>query len=131
MGKLVTRRFHDSKGKRFAPPGDTSPLFFIEISFEKRKVIIYAYTQRIYFSRQMAKAVRKNVMFMWIAGRQRPDFRTINHFRSKRMKDVLEAVFTAVLEFLVKENYVKLEHDFVDGTKIESRRIRAGRPKSR
>jgi len=70
-------------------------------------------------------------MFMWIAGRQRPDFRTINRFRSKRMKNVLEAVFTAVLKFLVKENYVKLEHDFVDGTKIESRRIRAGRPKSR
>nr|WP_285228825.1 transposase [Paenibacillus sp. ISL-20] len=33
------------------------------------KVIVYAYTQRIYFSRQIAKAVRENVMFMWIAGR--------------------------------------------------------------
>ncbi|MFE0557645.1 hypothetical protein ACFW1P_17220 [Paenibacillus sp. NPDC058910] len=29
-------------------------------------------------------------MFMWIAGRQRPDFRTINRFRSEGMKDVLE-----------------------------------------
>ena len=34
------------------------------------KVIVYAYTQRIYSSRQIAKAVRENVMFMWIAGRQ-------------------------------------------------------------
>lgn len=84
------------------------------------KVIIYAYTQRIYSSRQIAKAVRENVMFMWIAGRQRPDFRTINRFRSERMKDVLETVFTAVLQFLVEENYVKLEHYFVDGTKIEA-----------
>lgn len=33
------------------------------------KVIFYAYTQRIYSSRQIAKAVRGNVMFMWIAGR--------------------------------------------------------------
>lgn len=47
------------------------------------KVIIYAYSQRIYSSRQIAKAVRENVMFMWIAGRQRPDFRTINRFRSE------------------------------------------------
>ncbi len=84
------------------------------------KIIIYAYTQRIYSSRQIAKAVRENVMFMWIAGRQCPDFRTLNRFRSKRMKDVLEAVFTAVLKFLVEENYVKLEHYFVDGTKIEA-----------
>ncbi|MCZ8511101.1 transposase [Paenibacillus filicis] len=50
------------------------------------KVIIYAYNQRIYSSRQIAKAVRENVMFIWIAGRQRPDFRTINRFRSERMK---------------------------------------------
>nr|WP_276353805.1 transposase [Cohnella sp. YIM B05605] len=84
------------------------------------KVIIYAYTQRIYSSRQIAKAVRENIMFMWIAGRQRPDFRTINRFRSERMKTVLEAVFTAVLQFLAEENYVQLEHYFVDETKIEA-----------
>ena len=50
------------------------------------KVLVYAYTQRLYSSRQIAKAVRENVMFMWIAGRQKPDFRTINRFRSERMK---------------------------------------------
>lgn len=57
---------------------------------------------------------------MWLAGRQRPDFRTLNRFRSQRMKDVLETVFTAVLQFLADENYVSLEHYFVDGTKIEA-----------
>jgi len=84
------------------------------------KIIIYAYTQRIYSSRQIAKAVRENIMFMWLAARQRPDFRTINRFRSERMKDVLETIFTSILRFLVEENYVKLEHYFVDGTKIEA-----------
>nr|WP_074726875.1 transposase [Paenibacillus naphthalenovorans] len=49
-------------------------------------------------------------MFMWLAARQRPDFRTINRFRSERMKDVLETVFTAILGLLVEEKYVKLEH---------------------
>lgn len=84
------------------------------------KVIIYAYTQRIYSSRQIAKAMRENVPFMWVAARQTPDFRTINRFRSERMKNVLEKVFAAVLELLVAEGYVKLEHYFVDGTKIEA-----------
>ncbi|WP_407673989.1 transposase [Paenibacillus phoenicis] len=64
------------------------------------RVIIYAYTQCIYSSRQIAKAIRENIMFMWIAARQRPDFRTINRFRSERMKSVLETVFTTVLQFL-------------------------------
>ena len=36
------------------------------------------------------------------------------------MKDVLDKIFTAVLEFLVEESYVKLEDYFVDGTKIEA-----------
>ena len=84
------------------------------------KVVIYAYTQRIYAARQIAKAVREHVPFMWIAARQKPDFRTINRFRSERMMDVLRQVFTAVLEMLVAEGYVKLEHYFIDGTKIEA-----------
>nr|WP_229521829.1 transposase [Paenibacillus monticola] len=33
------------------------------------KVIIYAYTQRLYSSRQMAKTVREYIPFMWLAGR--------------------------------------------------------------
>lgn len=84
------------------------------------KIIIYAYTQRIYSSRKIAKAVRENIMFMWIAGRQQPDFRTINRFRSERMKEVLETVFTHVLELLVQEQYVSLDHYFLDGTKLEA-----------
>ncbi|MEJ9164996.1 transposase [Paenibacillus graminis] len=84
------------------------------------KVIIYAYAQRMYSSRQIAKAVRENIPFMWIAGRQRPNFRTLNRFRSQRMRNVLETVFTAVLQFLADEKYVSLEHYFVDGTKIEA-----------
>ncbi|WP_339302734.1 IS1182 family transposase [Paenibacillus sp. FSL R5-0519] len=84
------------------------------------KIIIYAYTQRIYSSRQIAKAVRENIMFMWLAARQQPDFRTINRFRSERMKEVLETVFTHVLELLVQEQYVSLDHYFLDGTKLEA-----------
>jgi hypothetical protein len=36
------------------------------------------------------------------------------------MKDVLEKIFTSLLQFLAQENYVKLEHYFVDGTKIKA-----------
>ncbi len=38
------------------------------------KVMIYAYTQKIYSSRMIAKALRENIHFMWLSGNNRPDF---------------------------------------------------------
>ncbi len=84
------------------------------------KVLVYAYTQRVNSSRQIAKALRENVNFMWISGNNRPDFRTINRFRSSVMKDGIEVVFTEVLQYLIEEGYVTLENYFLDGTKIEA-----------
>jgi len=84
------------------------------------KVLIYAYTQRIYSSRQIAKALRENVNCMWLSGGNRPYFRTLNRFRGSRMKEVIGEVFTEILEYLMDEGYVKLETYFVDGTKVEA-----------
>ena len=85
------------------------------------KVLVYAYSQRVYSSRQMAKALRENVNFMWLSGNSRPDFRTINRFRGTVMKEVVEEVFGAVLQLLIEDGYVRLEHYFLDGTKVESK----------
>ena len=84
------------------------------------KVLVYAYTQQMYSSRKIAKALRENIYFMWLSGNQQPDFRTINRFRSVVVKDVIEDIFTAVLELLIEEGYVKLENYFLDGTKMEA-----------
>jgi transposase len=84
------------------------------------KVLVYAYTQKVNSSRQIAKALRENVNFMWISGNNRPDFRTINRFRSSVMKEGIEVVFTEVLQYLIEEGYVALENYFLDGTKIEA-----------
>lgn len=84
------------------------------------KVLVYAYSQRVYSSRQISKGLRENIHFMWISGNNQPDFRTINRFRSSVMKDVIDDLFAFVLELLIKEGYVKLENYFLDGTKIEA-----------
>jgi transposase len=84
------------------------------------KVLVYAYTQQLYSSRKIAKAIRENIYFMWLSGNQQPDFRTINRFRSEVVKDVIEDIFTSVLEVLIAEGYVKLENYFLDGTKMEA-----------
>jgi transposase len=68
----------------------------------------------------LAKAARENIMFMWLAGGQKPDFRTLNDFRGKLLKGVMEELFVTTVKMLKAKGYIKLENYFVDGTKIES-----------
>ena len=84
------------------------------------KVIIYAYTQQTFSSRKIAKALRENVNYMWLSGMNRPDHRTVNRFRGKIMKMVIDDVFYGILQQLMEAGYVDMESYFVDGTKIEA-----------
>jgi len=84
------------------------------------KLFVYGYMTKVCSSRMLAKAVRENVMFMWLAGNQKPDFRTLNDFRGKLLKGVMEEIFVTAVKMLAAKGYIKLEHYFVDGTKIES-----------
>lgn len=84
------------------------------------KVIVYSYTQRIYSSRQIAKALRENLYFHWLSGNNEPDFRTINRFRSSRLKQQIDQVFASMIKILHDLGYVSLDNYFLDGTKIEA-----------
>lgn len=68
----------------------------------------------------IAKECRENIMFMWLSGGAKPDYITINRFRSERMKDVIIDIFAEVVDLLHREEYIKLENYFLDGTKIEA-----------
>ncbi|MDO4207954.1 MAG: IS1182 family transposase [Lachnospiraceae bacterium] len=83
------------------------------------KIMIFAYSQKIYSSRQISKAIRENINFIWLAGGNRPDFRTINRFRSD-MKDIIEDIFYEVVRLLINSGYIRMENYFLDGTKIEA-----------
>lgn len=84
------------------------------------KVLIYCYMTGTYSSRMISKQCRENVNVMWLTGFQKPDFRTINKFRSEKLKDTIEEIFITTVKLLNKKGYVSLEKYFVDGTKIES-----------
>ena len=85
------------------------------------KVIVYGYLCNIYSGRQLEKVIQENLHFMWLAGLARPDFRTLNLFRSKRLNHgILEKIFIQVVKLLQEEGIVSLEVQYIDGTKIES-----------
>ena len=84
------------------------------------KVIVYAYLNNVYSGRQMEKFLIENIAYMWLSGMQTPDFRTINIFRSKRLADKFDNIFTQIVLLLHEENLVSLKVQYIDGTKIES-----------
>ena len=88
------------------------------------KVILYAYLQNIYSGRKMEKLLKRDVNFMWLSGMQRPDFNTINLFRKHRLADVMDDIFTQVVQMLVdawnedrsqrEQVYVRMEEGYQD-----------------
>jgi transposase len=84
------------------------------------KVIIYAYMMGIYTSRKIARALRENIYFMWLAAEQQPDHRTINDFVSGRCCKYLERIFCQVVLFAQDAGYLSLNNSFVDGTTLQA-----------
>jgi transposase len=84
------------------------------------KVLFYAYFCNIYSCRRIAKALEENIYFIWISGNSKPDYRTINHFRGKRLKKYIHKLFAEVVRLLNEMGYVSFNVQYVDGTKIES-----------
>lgn len=85
------------------------------------KVIVYSYMSNVYSGRRMERLLHENVNYMWLSGMSRPDFRTINRFRSERLCDGrFEELFRQTVIMMNEEGVVSLKVQYIDGTKIES-----------
>lgn len=85
------------------------------------KVIVYSYMCNVYSGRRMERLLHENVNYMWLSGMSRPDFRTINRFRSERLCDgCCEELFRQTVVLMNGEELVSLKVRYIDRTKIES-----------
>jgi transposase len=84
------------------------------------KVLFYAYLSNVYSCRKIEKALQENIHFMWLSRNSLPDYRTINYFRGKRLKGHIQKLFADVVRLLHELQYVSLNVQYIDGTKIES-----------
>jgi len=70
----------------------------------------------VYTSRPLARALREQIPFIWLAGGQTPNFKTLSEFRGNRMEGMIDLIFKEVLLMLLEEGYVDLEDLYVDGS---------------
>lgn len=74
----------------------------------------------IYSCRKIEKSLLRDIHFIWLAGYEKPDYRTINRFRN-RVKDEINGIFTQIVLILASKGFISLDVEYVDGTKIESK----------
>ena len=85
------------------------------------KILVYANMQGIYSSRDIESSCKRDINFMWLLGAKKaPDYHEIARFRSERLKECGEEIFYQIVKKLSAIGEIKLEHLFVDGTKIEA-----------
>ncbi|MGB0870928.1 MAG: IS1182 family transposase [Flavobacteriales bacterium] len=84
------------------------------------KILFYSYLSNVYSCRKIEKALKENIYFMWLSGMMVPNFRTINDFRSKRLKNHIHQLFSEVVLLLQEMGYVSLDIQYTDGTKVKA-----------
>ena len=94
----------------------------IEISPKRLfKIIVYGYMNGIYSSRKLEQACRRDVNFMYLLGRKKtPDHATIARFRSERLREVVDDLFSQLVEQFAAVGELSLASVFIDGTKLEA-----------
>lgn len=83
------------------------------------KLLILGMIEGIRSSRKIAKNARENVVYMYLAGLLKPDFRTISDFRKNNL-NLVKLSFQETVKFAKDIGMVSLGHICTDGTKIKA-----------
>lgn len=83
------------------------------------KLLIMGVLDKVRSSRRLAKNARENVVYMYLAEKLTPDFRTISDFR-KDNPDLIKRVFKHTVSLAKQEGMLNLSHFSTDGTKIKA-----------
>lgn len=100
--------------RKVSPVGNPSyhPLLMV-------KVLFYAYAVGLYSSRKIARALETDVAFMFLAGWERPDFRTISDFRKNNLTE-LRGIFKQVVVICYRLGMVELGNIAIDSTVVKA-----------
>lgn len=80
------------------------------------KVLVYGYSLGLRGSRKIADRLKEDIVFMWLSGRNTPDFRTISDFRKDKLID-FDNIFEQILKTCFALNMVRVGKVSLDGTK--------------
>jgi transposase len=83
------------------------------------KILTYGMLCRTRSSRKLAKAAKENIVFMYLAEKVDPDFRTINRFR-KNNPEFVKNAFKKTVELAAENKMVDLSFISIDGSTLKA-----------
>jgi transposase len=83
------------------------------------KVLTYGILSKTRSSRKLAKACHENFVFMYLAEKVNPNFRTINRFR-KDNPEFVKSAFTKTVELAAQNKLVDLSFISIDGSTFKA-----------
>jgi transposase len=83
------------------------------------KVLLWGYATGVRSSRKIEERLQQDVVFMWLAGMERPDFRTLCLFRSDN-RETVEKVFAEVIMIAQAMGMGSLGLVALDGSKVRA-----------
>ena len=83
------------------------------------KVLLYSYYNKIFSSRKIAKELERNIVYWYLSGKQRPNFRTICKFIVRHEEEIRD-VFVEVVKICKQLKMIGMKNFCIDGTSIEA-----------
>jgi transposase len=109
IDRLYTRAFRQ-------PKAEGRPAYDPKIML---KVLLWGYATGVRSSRKIEEELQQDVVFMWLAGLERPDFRTLCLFRTGN-KETMQQVFAEVIAIAKGMGMGKPALVAVDGSKVQA-----------
>jgi transposase len=83
------------------------------------RLLMWGMANRIVSTRRVEVLAHRDVSFIYLAGEQRPDFRTLARFRKRNAKEI-KRLFKETVLLCARLGMVNLGHIALDGTKLKA-----------
>ena len=85
------------------------------------KTVLFSFMDIGYASlRDMEKQCKINIRYMYLMDYAQPSYRAFSYFINEEIEGQIEDIFQAVMEYIIREDHVDLQHLYIDGSKFEA-----------
>ena len=85
------------------------------------KTILFGFMDTGYASlRELEDRCKTNIRYMYLMDCETPTYRAFSYFINEELKEPAEDIFKAIMDYIVDQEGVDLQHLYIDGSKFEA-----------